>query len=266
MDMVKILVCVKQAIDVSQVKVDTATRRIITVDAPKKISDFDKNALEEAVHLKEKLGGEIITVTVGPEEAKTTIREALAMGADKAYVITDPMFEGSDTQATSYVLAEAVKKIGQFDLILCGEASIDSFSAQIGPRLAERLNLPLITYVKKLTLEGDSVTVERNLEDSYETIKAKTPVLLTVTKELNEPRIPSLMAIMKASKKEVVMWNAADLNLLKEKIGESGSATRILSVLAPKVERRKIVIKGETPAETAEKLAKALIQDGVIKR
>jgi len=264
--MVRILVCVKQALDVSQIKVDTATRRLITVDASKKISDFDKNALEEAVRLKEKLGGEVITVTVGPEDAKTTVREALAMGADKAYVISDPMFEGSDTLAISCILAEAVKKLVPFDLILCGEASIDSFSAQVGPRLAERLNLPIITYVKKLSLDGTIVTVERNLEDSYETIKAKTPALLTVTKELNEPRIPSLMAIMKASKKEVVVWNAADLNIPKEKVGEPGSAIKILSVLAPKVERKKIVIKGETPTETAEKLAKALIQEGVIKR
>ena len=264
--MVRIIVCIKQAIDVSQIKVDTATRRLITVDAPKKISDFDKNALEEAVRLKEKLGGEVITVTLGPEDAKTTIREALAIGADKAYVITDPIFEGGDTVTTSYVLAEALRKLGPFDLILCGEASVDSFSAQVGPRLAERLNLPLITYVKKLTLEGDTITVERNLEDSYETVKAKTPALLTVTKELNEPRIPSLMAIMKASKKEVVLWKAADLNIPADKAGEAGSAIRILSVLAPKVERKKIVIKGETAAETAEKLARALIQDGVVKQ
>jgi len=264
--MVRILVCVKQAIDVSQIKVDSATRRLITVDAPKKISDFDKNALEEAIRLKEKLGGEIITLTVGLEDAKTTIREALAMGADKAYVVSDPMFEGSDTLATSYILAEAVKKIGSFDLILCGEASIDSFSAQVGPRLADRLGMPLISYVKKLTLEGDTVTAERSLEDSHETIKAKTPALLTVTKELNEPRIPSLMAIMKASKKEVVLWKAADLGIVGEKVGELGSAIKTLSILAPKVERRKVIIRGETPAETAEKLAKALIQEGVIKR
>jgi len=264
--MVRILVCVKQAIDVSQVKVDTATRRLITVDAPKKISDFDKNALEEAIRLKEKFEGEIITITVGLEDAKTTIREALAIGADKAYVISDPTFENSDTLAVSYILAEAVKKIGPFDLIFCGEASVDSFSAQVGPRLAERLNLPLVTYVKKLTLEQDVVTAERSLEDSHETIKAKTPALVTVTKELNEPRIPSLMAIMKAAKKEVILWKAADLNIPKEKVGEAGSAIKIVSVLAPKVERKKIVIKGETHTETAEKLAKALIQEGVIKR
>jgi len=264
--MVRILVCVKQAIDVSQLKVDTVTRRLITVDAPKKISDFDKNALEEAIRLKEKLGGEVITLTVGPEDAKTTVREALAIGADKAYVVSDPIFDGSDTLATSYILAEAVKRLGQFDLILCGEASIDSFSAQIGPRLAERLNIPLVSYVKKLSLEDGVATVERTLEDSYESVKVKTPALLTVTKELNEPRIPSLMAIMKASKKEVILWKAADLGIASDRVGEKGSAIKITSVLAPKMERKKIVIKEETPAQTAEKLAKALIQEGVVGR
>ena len=264
--MVRIIVCIKQAMDVSQIKVDTATRRLITVDAPKKLSDFDKNALEEAVRLKEKLGGEVVTLTLGPEDAKTTIREALAMGADKAYIVSDPVLEGGDTVATSYVLAEAVKKIGAFDLVLCGEASIDSFSALVGPRLADRLGLPLVMYVKKLTLKDNTATVERNLEDSEETVKVKTPALFTVTKELNEPRIPNLMSIMKASKKEIVMWKAADLGLATEKVGEAGSAIRIVSVLAPKVERKKIRITGESAAEMAENLAKALIQDGVVKQ
>lgn len=264
--MVRILVCVKQAVDVSQLKVDSATRRLITVDAPKKISDFDKNALEEAIRVKEELGGEVFTVTVGPEDAKTTLREALAMGADKAYLISDPIFENSDTLASSYILAEAIKKIGPFDLILCGEASIDSFSAQVGPRLAERLGIALMTYARTLNLEGDAVTAERGLEDCSQTLKAKIPVLITVTKEINEPRIPSLMAIMKASKKEIVIWKAADLNIASEKVGESGSAVQVLDVLAPKMERKKSVIKGETATETAEKLAKALIQEGVAGR
>jgi len=264
--MVRILVCVKQAVDVSQLKVDSATRRLIIADAPKKISDFDKNALEEAIRIKEKLGGEVLTVTVGPEDAKTTLREALAMGADKAYLISDPTFENSDTLATSYILAEAVKKIGAFDLILCGEASIDSFSAQIGPRLAERLGIPLITYARKLSLEGDTVAAERSLEESSETVKAKTPVVITVTKEINEPRTPSYMAVMKAFKKEIVMWKAADLGITGEKVGETGSAVQVLDVLAPKVERKKIAIKGETAAEIAEKLAKTLIQEGIVAR
>jgi len=262
----RIIVCLKQAIDVSQLKADPSTRQLVTAGVSRKISDFDKNALEEAVRLKEKLVGEVITVTASEEDAKTSIREALAMGADKGYFINDEALLNSDTLATSFVLAEAIKKIGQFDLILCGEASIDGFSAQIGPRIAELLNIPVITYARKISLEGNVVTVERTLEDRYETVKTKTPAIVTVTKEINEPRIPSLMAIMKASKKEIVTWKLSDINVPLKKIGETGSGVRIMDVLAPKVERKRVLIEGEDPAEIAEKLVKALIQEGMVGR
>lgn len=264
--LLKIIVCVKQALDVTQIKADHATRQIITVDAKRKISDFDKNAIEEALRIKETQGAEVTALTVSSEDARMILREALAMGADKAYMVSDPSFEGSDTLVTSYILAEAIKKIGEFDLILCGEASVDSYSAQVGPRLAERLEIPLVAYARKLSIEGNTLTVERTLEDSYETVKAKTPALVTVTAEINTPRIPSLMAIMKASKKEIVTWTVQDLSISKEKVGKTGSAIQITEVLAPKVERKKIVIKGETAAEIAEQLAKALIKEGVVGR
>ncbi len=264
--MLRIIVCVKQALDVTQIRADPATRHLITVDAPRKISDFDKNALEEAIGLKEKMGAEVVVLTASSEDAKMALREALAMGADKAYLVSDSSFENSDTLATSYILAEAVKKIGDFDLIFCGEASVDSYSAQVGPRLAERLNVPQLTYARKLSLDRDSVIVERTLEDRYEVVKAKMPALVTVTGEINEPRIPSLMAIMKASKKEIVTWSAEDLNISKGKVGETGSAIHVTEVLAPKVERKRVLIKGESAAEVAEELAKALIKEGGIGR
>ncbi len=264
--MSRIIVCVKQALDVTELKADAATRRLITAGVPRKISDFDKNALEEAIRLKEKTGAEIFVVTMSSEDAKMTLREALAMGADKAYLITDSSFENSDTSVTAYILAEAIKKVGEFDLILCGEASVDSYSAQVGPRLAEKLNIPLITYVRKLGLDGNIVTAERSLEDCYETVKAKTPALVTVTAEINEPRIPSLMAIMKASKKEIVTMNAESLNIPEDKVGVTASAIQVKEVLAPKMERKKIVVKGETAAEVAEELAKALMKEGVVRR
>ena len=264
--MLRILVCLKQAIDVSQLKADPSTGRLVTAGVPRKISDFDKNALEEAVRLKEKLGGVVVTLTASAEDAKTSIREALAMGADKGYFIYDEALLGSDTLAVSTALAGAVKKIDDFDLILCGEASIDGFSAQIGPRLAELLNIPIVTYARKVALEGETVTVERTLEDRYETAKCKTPAVVTVTKEINDPRIPSLMAIMKASKKEIVNWKLADIDVAPEKVREAGWGVKIVDVLAPKVERKKIAIEGENPAEIAEKLAKALIQEGVVGR
>jgi len=260
----RIFVCAKQALDVTELKIDSATRRPIIAGVPRKISDFDKNAIEEAVRLKEKIGGEVTIITVGLEEAKTTLREALAMGADKGYLISDPAFEDSDTLAVSYILAETIKKLGEFDLIICGEASIDSFSAQVGPRLAERLGIPQITYVRKVSLDGNTLVAERSLEDCHETVRIKTPVLLTVTREINDPRIPSLMAIMKASKKEIVVWKAEDLKISKERVGKTGSVIQVTDVLAPKVERKKIAIKAETVEEIAENLVKALVKEGVV--
>ncbi len=264
--MPRIIVCLKRAIDVSQLKADPSTRQLVTAGVRRKISDFDKNALEEAVRLREKLGGEVVTVTASAEDAKTSIREALAMGADKGYLIHDEDLKNSDTLATSIALAEAIKKIGDYDLVLCGEASIDGFSAQIGPRLAELLNIPVATYARRVTLKDNVVTVERAVEDRYETVETETPAIVTVTKEINEPRIPSLMAIMKASKKEIVTWRLTDIGVPPERVGETGSGVKIIDVLAPKVERKKVVIEGETPAEIAEKLVKALIQEGVVGR
>ncbi|MDI6691034.1 MAG: electron transfer flavoprotein subunit beta/FixA family protein [Candidatus Bathyarchaeota archaeon] len=260
----RIIVCLKQAIDVSQLKVDPATRQLITAGAAKKISDFDKNALEEAIRIKEKIGNiEILTVTVTAEDAKTVLREALAMGADKAYMVNDPSFKDIDTLGTAYILAETIKKIGNFDLILCGETSLDSFSGLVSSRLAELLGLPQITSVRKISVEGDAVSAERALEDSIETVKAKTPALIAVTREINQPRIPSLMMIMKASKKEIITWTAADLNLPREKLDMK---IEVKEVLAPKTERKRVKITGESAQEIAERLVKALMEEGVIGR
>lgn len=260
----RIIVCLKQAVDVSQLKVDPATRQLITASAPRKMSDFDKNALEEAIKIKEKLGdAEICTVTVSTEDAKAVLREALAMGADRAFFVNEPTLKDVDTFGTAYILAEMIRKIGEYSLILCGETSLDSFSGLVGPRLAELLNLPQMTSARKILVEGDTVTVERTLEDAIETVKAKMPALVSVTREINQPRIPSLMMIMKASKKEIVTLTASDLKLDRDKIAPK---IELVEVLAPKTERKKIKITGENAQEIADKLAKALIQEGVIGR
>lgn len=259
----RIIVFVKQAVDVSQLKVDTSTRQLITSTAPKKISDFDKNALEEAIKIKEKTGdAEICTITVSAEDVKTVLREALAMGADKAFAVSDPLLKNVDTSGTAHVLAEATRKIGKFDLILCGETSLDSFSGLVGARTAELLGIPSVTSARRLTINEDSVAVERSLEESIETVKAKMPSLVSVTREINQPRIPSLMMIMKASKKEIVNWKLADLDIAEESIKP---AIDILEVLAPKTERKKIMITGKTLQEIADKLADALVQEGVVR-
>jgi electron transfer flavoprotein beta subunit len=260
----RILVCLKQAVDVSQLKVDPATRQLITSGAPKKMSDFDKNALEEAIRIKEKNPGvEVFTLTVSPDDVKAVLREGLAIGADKAYCVVDAAVQNADTFGISYILAEMAKKIGEFDLILCGDSSLDSFSGIVGSRMAELMNLPQMTSVRKINVEGDTVIAERSLEDAVETVKAKMPALLCVTREINQPRIPSLMMIMKASKKEVVQQSLTGLNVSSEKISPR---IEVLEALAPKMERKKIKITGESVQEIAEKLAKTLVQEGVIGR
>jgi electron transfer flavoprotein beta subunit len=264
MQLKRIIVCLKQAVDVTQLKVDPATRRLTTASAPRKISDFDKNALEEAIRIKDKIGeAEVCTVTLSSEDAKAVLREALAIGADKAYFVDTTGFEDVDTSGTASILAEAIKKIGAYDLVLCGESSLDSFSGLVGSRIAELLSIPQITSVRKLSLVGDAVIAERTLEDAYETVRARMPALITVTREINQPRIPSLMMIMRASKKEIVMWAVADLNIPEDKLNKK---LEVIEVVAPKTERRKIMMTGENAAEIADKLAKALIQEGVIGR
>jgi len=256
-----IIVCLKYAVDVTQIKVDPTTRKLITADAPRKISDFDKNALEEAIRIKEKFGGEVIALTASAEDASSALREALAMGADRAFLIKDSSLQDSDSSVTSHVLAKAIRKVGSFDLIICGEASIDSYSAQVGPRLAENLGIPVVTYVRKLSLEDNVLIAERSLEDRSEVVKVKTPALVTVTKEINVPRVSTLMDVIKASKKELVTWSLSDLGVSSEEVG---AAVEILGVSAPRIERKKVKIEGETPEEIAEKLVKALIQEGVL--
>jgi electron transfer flavoprotein beta subunit len=200
-------------------------------------------------------------LTVSSEDAKPVLREALAMGADKAYVVNDSRIQGIDTLGTARILAEAIRKIGQFDLILCGETSLDSFSGLVGSRLSELLSLPQETFVRKVLIEGDMVIGERTLEDVSETVKTKMPALVTVTREINQPRIPSLMMIMKASKKEIVTWTLSDLNVNGQKIEPK---IEVLSAVAPAMERKRIMITDQTVREIAEKLAKALLQEGIV--
>ncbi|MEM2119426.1 MAG: electron transfer flavoprotein subunit beta/FixA family protein [Candidatus Bathyarchaeia archaeon] len=260
----RLIVCLKQAVDVAQLKVDPVSRQLITASAPRKISDFDKNALEEAIRIKEKLSDvEVCTVTASSEDAKAVLREALAMGADKAYVVSDLSLKDVDTSGTARVLAAAIGKLGDYSLVLCGETSLDSFSGLVAAKLGELLGLPQITSVRKVSFEGDAVVCERSLEDAVETVKARAPALISVTREINQPRIPSLMMIMKASKKEIVNWTLADLGISKEKLV---SNIELVEVSAPLTERKKIKITGESVAEIADKLAKALIQEGVVGR
>jgi electron transfer flavoprotein beta subunit len=262
--MVKIIVLVKQVFQTADLKVDRGSKTVVTQGVPRVISETDKNAVEEAIRIKEKQGGKITAISLGPPEAKEALREALAMGADEAFLITDPRFEGSDAHATANVLAAAITKILEYDLILCGAYSEDLFAFQVGPRLAEICNLPQITYTAKLTLEGNRVVAERDLENERQVVEAKLPCLVSVVREVNEPRLPTLMAIMAASKKPMTTWSAVDLGLEPDELGFNGSLIEILRSAVSAGERRRIVLQGE-PKEIAPKIVKALVEEGVLK-
>ena len=205
-----IIVCAKQVVDVAEIKIDPATKKPIFAGVPLKISDMDKNALEEAIKIKEKHGGKITVVTVGNPDAKERIKELLAMGADEGVLISPP--PQADYYMIAHLLAGAIQKIGSYDIILCGEASIDMFSGQIGPRLAGLLNIPQITYAQQMTVEQTKIVSEKNLGEKSVTMESSFPVLVTVTKESNQPRLPSLMAILASSSKPIHEWAVLDVS------------------------------------------------------
>jgi len=255
--MVRTIVCAKQVYDVEGLKVDPKTRSLVTERVERKISDFDKNALEEALRIREKHGGSVVMITLGSQTASDAAKEALNMGADDAYVIRGVDTEQLDARATSDILVAAIRRIGEFDLIICGDASIDMYSGQVGPRLAEKLGIPQISHAKKVTVNGSVVRAERDLEEADETVEAPMPVLLTVTKEINEPRIPTITMFIKASKKTVRTLDPGELGV------PFATSIKVLKALAPTTQRRKEVIEGK-PAEIAENLARQLLKEGVV--
>jgi electron transfer flavoprotein beta subunit len=263
--MVNIIVLVKDIVDLTEIKVDPNTQRPILAGLSRKISDVDKRAVEAAVQLKEKLGGKVTVVSLGDEKTRTALREALAMGGDEAYLLKDTAFDGSDTLATSRILAAAIRKVGGFDLILCGEMTLDSLSAQVGPRISELLELPQVTYARRLELKGDKIVAERDLEDEDEVVEVSMPALVAVTREINEPRIPALMNIMKASRKPIGEWNSVALGLSVGDVGGAGSAVKVLEVKAPPMERKRIIVKAETEEEAAKSLVERLVKEGVLR-
>ncbi|MFX1514462.1 MAG: electron transfer flavoprotein subunit beta/FixA family protein [Promethearchaeota archaeon] len=260
----RIIVCFKYSLDVDEIQVDHKTNTLIMEGVPRKISDFDKNALEAAIKLREKHGGEVIAVSACPEAASKGIKEVLAIGADMAYIVNDPSVQDSDASAISLILAKAIKKIGSFDLILCGEASIDGFAGQVPAALAERLAIPQLTYARKISIEDKKVAVERTLEEGYPIMESPIPSLISVTGEINEPRIPSLMMIMRASKKPSTTWTLDDLGLTPESVGNIGSPIQVTKVFVPPSQRKQILVEGKTPQEAAEKLAEEIDKLGII--
>lgn len=251
-----IIVCAKQVVDVSEMKVDPNTKKPILQGVPQKISDIDKNAMEEAIKIKEKHGGKITVLTVGPSDAKERIKELLAMGADEGVLVTPP--EKYDYHVVSSLLAGAIKKIGEYDIILCGEASIDMFSGQVGPRLAGLLGIPQITYAQSVNAEKEKIVAERNMGAKAVTTESPYPVLITVTKEINEPRLPSLMQILGAANKPINEWTADSLG------GSLDPKVETVELRGVSMERKNIVYKDDID-ESVNKLVESLAKEGVLR-
>ncbi len=253
-----IIVCIKQVPETTEVRINPETNTLIREGVKAIINPFDMYAIEEGVRLKEKVGGKVSVVTMGPPQADAALREAISMGADEGYLVCDRAFAGSDTWATSYTLAGAIKAIGVYDLIICGKQASDGDTAQVGPGIATHLDIPQVTYVKKIEEVTDKcIRVERMMEEGFEIIEAPLPVLFTVVKEINQPRIPSLKGLMRAKSAKINILTQKELNLDPQNIGLCGSPTQVVKIFTPPQRVGGQVLQGEIP-EVVEKLVKLL--------
>ena len=239
----RIIVLIKQVPNTNDVKIDPTTGTMIRDGIESIINPDDKFALEAALRLKDANPKVHITVmTMGLPQAEVVLRESLAMGCDRAILITDRAAGGSDTWATSLVLSSAVRKLGKYDLILTGRQAIDGDTAQVGPQTAEKLDIPQVTYVSKLEVKGDHVIVHRDLEDGYQVIEVKMPCLLTAVNGLGKPRYPKFPGIFAAYEADIKQWSMKDIGLAKSTgVGLKGSPTKVFRSFSPKIERAGVV-------------------------
>jgi electron transfer flavoprotein alpha/beta subunit len=260
--MIRIIVCVKQVPDIAEaakVKVDRDSGHLLREGVQSIVNPFDEYAIEEALQLAEKQNGEVIAISMGPVQAKDALIHCLAMGAHKAFLLSDKVFAGADTLATSYTLARAIRKIGDFHLILCGKAAIDGETAQVGPGIAENLHIPQITCVNRVEIDGESVKAWQETEWGQAVIEARLPILVTALKGVKEPRVPTFSRLADAMEEDIPIWSADDLNGDLKRFGLEGSATRVVKTWTPERRKRGRLLEGE-PGDLARMLA-GLLRD-----
>ena len=233
-----IIVCIKQVPETTEVRINPETNTLIRDGVKSIINPFDMYAIEEGVRLKERFGGKVFVVTMGPPQAEAALRESISMGADEGILISDRAFAGGDTWATSFTLCCAIKKIakefGGFDMIICGKQASDGDTAQVGPGISAWLDIPQVTYVKKIEEIKDNVArVERMTEEGFDIVSTPVPCLLTVVKEINEPRIPSLKGMMRAKSAKPITWTAKDIGAQAHEVGLAGSRTQVVKIFTP---------------------------------
>ncbi len=240
-----IIVLVKQVPDTSEVKINRETNTLIRDGVPSIINPFDMYAIEEALRLREKHGGKVTAITMGPPQAAEALKEAVSLGVDDVVLLSDRAFAGADTWATSYAISQGIKKIAEYDLIIAGKQAIDGDTAQVGPETADMLGIPFIAYTKKIEqIEGKKMLAERLMDEGYDVVETSLPALITVVKEINQPRVPSLKGKIKAKNLKVTSWNAKDIGADDSKCGLKGSPTKVVKIFPPIARGQREVLTG----------------------
>jgi len=261
---VRYIVCIKQVPNTTEIRIDPVTNTLIREGVESILNPFDAYAIEEAVRLKEAHGGTVIAISMGPPQTEATLREAVSLGVDVIYLLCDRKFAGADTWATSYTLAAAIKHLGEYTLILTGQQAIDGDTAQVGPGIAAHLDIPQTCFVRRIeSIDCHKATVQRLMEDGYDTVEMQLPGLISVVKEINNPRLPSLRGKRSARNAELKILTAEDLNLDEAKIGLNGSPTQVLNIFSPKHDKQVEKFDGD-PDEAVKLIVKRL--DEITKR
>ncbi len=259
-----IVVCIKQVPDVADVRINPETNTLIRDGVPSIVNPFDMYAIEEGIRLREKHGGKVTVLTMGPPQAHAALREAVSMGADEAVLVSDREFAGSDTLATSYTLAMAIGKIDSVDLVVCGKQAIDGDTAQVGPGIAENLKWGFAAYVRKIEgVDDGALRLERLMDDGYDRLAVRLPAVITVIKEINTPRLPSLKGKMRAKKLEIPTWSAEDIAADPARIGLKGSPTWVSKIFTPQFREKGEMIEGE-PQVQVDRLVTEIINMKVV--
>ena len=263
-----ILVCVKQVPDTTEIKINPETNTLIREGVPSIVNTFDGFALEMAARIKDKQEAKIIVMSMGPEQAKNALKECLSVGADKAYLVSDRAFGGSDTLATGYILSKAVKRVeeeeGAFDVIFCGKQAIDGDTAQTGPQLAEHLDYPQITCITEIEFEDGKIRAKRETEYGKEVWESPMPAVVTVTKPDFEPRYPSIKSKMAANKATIKVLSINEVKADVERSGLKGSPTKVRKTFVPVRNKNCVTVKEDTAAESAKILAGLLGDAGLL--
>ena len=248
-----IVVCIKQVPETTDIQIDKESNTLIRRGVPSIINPFDTYALEEALRIRERCGGHTTVITMGLPQASDVLKEAIAMGIDEAVLLTDRAFAGSDTLATSFTVAQAIKKTGKYDIIICGKQASDGDTAHVGPGIAEVLGIPMITFVRKIEeIKDGYIRAEKITEEGYQVLETRLPALITVVKEINEPRLPSLKGKLRAKKAEILTWGSDALSADADRFGFPGSPTQVTRIFTPPKRQKGEMLQGKVDEQAAK--------------